>query len=433
MEERNLNVFLHQEEYEEIKNCIACDSNILHPVLDLNPQPLANSYRDFKNEEQNYFPLATNVCEKCFHMQLTHKVNPDLLFKNYLYVSGTTNTQKEYFNWFANFTSEYVNNFQTNQVLDIGCNDGSQLDAYKALGWKTKGIDPAKNLHVLSSKNHDVICDYFSEKYTNIGIFDIILCQNAFAHNFDQFSFLKNVKQMMSKDSLLFITTSQVDMILNGEFDTIYHEHLSFYTIKSMNALCERAGLNLIDVVRHSIHGNSYIFVISKSRSREFHLENLIAYEKSLGLHDLKTYYNYAKSCIEKANNLNNFIEKIKSYEPECRVKIVGFGAPAKGNTLMNFMKNGPDFIIDENELKCEKFIPGLDIQIHNMNYLKQFDNDKSIIFIPLAWNFYDEIVKKIKTVRSNHNDVFVKYFPNIVLNGWDDFLKTSPVLHHPI
>lgn len=408
------------ETCQKIERCIACDSDNLKPVLDLNSQPLANSYRDGAEENLPEFPLAINVCADCFHTQLTHKVNPDLLFKNYLYVSGTTKTQIDYFDWFVSFVDEL--NCKTSmagsyRVLDIGCNDGSQLNAFKKKGWVTAGIDPAKNLYELSSINHNVICDYFSEEHTNLGYFDTIVCQNAFAHNYDQYQFLINASKMMHEMSLLYISTSQVDMILNGEFDTIYHEHLSFYTIKSMNALCQRAGLFLVDVVRNSIHGNSYIFIISKNKNRyrKYYIQNMIAYENSLGLHDLKTYENYAKSCEEKARSLNNYLKMLRSSNDR-KIPVIGFGAPAKGNTLMNFMKNGPDFIIDENALKQGKWIPGLDIQIHGMNHLETFCNEKKLIFIPLAWNFYNEIVGKIKSVRSNHDDDFVKYFPEFTI-----------------
>lgn len=430
-------MFLHNEKYNKIDNCIACNSNKLFPVLDLGMQPLANSYKNYKEEPEDFFPLAINTCENCFHTQLTHSVNPDLLFKNYLYVSGTTQTLKNYFEWFADYTIEYVGNNNSKKVLDIGCNDGTQLDSYKKRNWNTFGIDPAENLFEQSSKNHEIICDYFNSKHMNMGLYDIILCQNAFAHNTDQFDFMNTVKSIMHDDSLLFIATSQVDMIIHNEFDTIYHEHLSFYTINSMNELCKRSGLYLIDVIKNSIHGNSYIYVISKNnkKMRPSHMQNLISFEKSLGLHDKSTYIKYAKNCIDNAKNLDNFITKIKNSNlEESKIPfVVGFGASAKGNTLMNFMKNGPDFIIDENPLKQEKFTPGLAIEITNLNILNSLAEEDTIIFIPLAWNFFDEISSKIKKVRPDKKDVFVKYFPSLKLDGWDEFERTLPLMHHPI
>jgi len=430
-------VFLHNEKYNRLDKCIACDSNELFPVLDLGMQPLANSYKNFKDEEEDFFPLAINTCGKCFHTQLTHSVNPNLLFKNYLYVSGTTQTLKNYFEWFADYTIEYVGNNNQKRVLDIGCNDGTQLDAYKRRNWNTFGIDPAENLFEQSSKNHEVICDYFNSNYSNMGLYDIILCQNAFAHNTDQFDFMTTVKNNMHDDSLLFIATSQVDMIIHNEFDTIYHEHLSFYTINSMNEICKRSGLFLIDVIKNSIHGNSYIYVISKNKNklRASHVQNLIDFEKSLGLHDKKTYDNYAKNCINNADNLNKFITEIKNFDLESdKIPfVVGFGASAKGNTLMNFMKNGPDFIIDENPLKQEKYTPGVGIEITSIEVLKSLSDESTIIFIPLAWNFFDEISAKIKKIRPNKKDVFVKYFPNLKLDGWNEYKNNLPLMHHPV
>jgi SAM-dependent methyltransferase len=427
----------HNEKYKKIENCIACDSNQLFSVLDLGMQPLANSYKNSKEEPEDFFPLAINTCEKCFHTQLTHSVNPDLLFKNYLYVSGTSQTQREYFEWFADFTIEWFGNCSGRRVLDVGCNDGTQLDAYKNRNWNTFGIDPAENLYEFSSKNHEVICDFFNKKYSNIDLYDIILCQNAFAHNTDQFDFMNTAKSNMHDNSLLFITTSQVDMITHNEFDTIYHEHLSFYTINSMNELCKRAGLYLIDVVKNSIHGNSYIYVISKNdkKLRKNHMKNLLSFEKSLGLHDIKTYLTYSKNCIDNANNLNEFIKSLKNSTMDNKQIpfVVGFGASAKGNTLMNFMKNGPDVIIDENSLKQGKYTPGVGIEIVSLDYLKKFSDENTIVFIPLAWNFFDEISKKIKNVRPNKKDVFVKYFPTLKVEGWEEYEKIKSIFWHPV
>ena len=281
---------------EEIKECIACGNNNLVPLLDLGLQPLANSFLKSDEELEPYFPLATKYCKDCFHVQLTHKVNPDLLFKNYLYVSGTAKTQLEYFDWFAKFV---VENGKPARVLDIGCNDGSQLDAFKRYGTLTFGVDPAENLYEKSSKNHHVVCGYFDENIYLANEFDAVICQNAFAHNYNQLSFLRNMKRVLSDNGLIYITTSQADMIMNGEFDTIYHEHLSFYTIKSMNELCKRADLNLIEVLKHPIHGNSFIFVISKSKSRPAYIELKMNEEKLWNLYDPNLYEAYVIECKE--------------------------------------------------------------------------------------------------------------------------------------
>lgn len=391
---------------EQITECIACGSTNLVPVLDLNKQPLANSYKKTKGEVQDEYPLAINRCNHCYHVQLTHRVNPDLLFKDYLYVSGTAKTQLEYFDWFAQFAAEKYGT-RPRTVLDIGCNDGSQLNYFQDYGAETYGVDPAENLHPTSSKRHKVICGYFSGKEFEEK-FDVITCQNAFAHNFNQLELLQNIREVMHKDSLLFATTSQAEMILNGEFDTIYHEHLSFYNIKSIDALCKRAGLNLIDVVKSPVHGTSYIFIISKFAKAPKTIENLISLEQKKGLYTDKTYEEYANRCIFVTNYFREMIRKYR----ERGMPIIGLGAPAKGNTLLNFAKEGPDLIIDENPLKQGLYTPGSSVLIKGgMDILHQYKNE-NICFIPLAWNFHEEMKRKVKSLRPNMQDIFVKYFP---------------------
>lgn len=404
---------------EEIKNCIACGSEDLVLVLDLNEQPLANSYKKSVDELELHFPLAINRCEHCYHVQLTHRVNPDLMFKDYAYVSGTAKTQLEYFEWFAEFAKEKFGTMPST-VLDIGCNDGSQLNAFQDRGAETYGVDPAENLHVTSSKRHNVACGYFTGKEFNKK-FDVITCQNAFAHNFDQLQLLQNIRSNMHTESLLFATTSQCDMILNGEFDTIYHEHLSFYNVKSINALCERAGLHLIDVVKSPVHGMSYIFIISKSKKAPKTIQNLIDLETRSGIYDAKTYERYANRCLEITKFFSGVIKRYR----EAGIPVVGFGAPAKGNTLMNFAGIGPDFTIDENPLKQGLYCPGVNVPIYGIDKLKELDVAKPVCFIPLAWNFYDEIVKKIKSVRPDSNDIFVRYFPTKEIK--------AEIMYHPV
>lgn len=390
---------------ESIDNCIACGHDTLIPVLDLKDQPLANSYKKSKDEIQEIYPLAIVRCEHCYHVQLTHRVNPDLMFKDYLYVSGTAKSQLEYFDWFAQFAAEKYGT-KPRTVLDIGCNDGSQLNYFQNHGAETFGVDPAENLYPTSSQRHKVVCGYFTGKEFEQK-FDVIVCQNAFAHNFDQLKLLQNIREVMHKDSLMFATTSQADMILNGEFDTIYHEHLSFYNVKSIDALCKRADLNLIDVVKSPVHGTSYIFIISKNLKAPKVIENLISMEHKKGLYTEKTYDDYAKKCISVAEYVAN---KIKMYRSS-GIPVIGLGAPAKGNTLLNFCNESPDFIIDENPLKQGLYTPGSSVLIRGMDLLDNYKN-QSICFIPLAWNFHTEMKAKIKKLRPENKDIFVKYFP---------------------
>lgn len=393
--------------YKEKLNCICCDSVNLIQVLDLKDQPLANSYHTI-DEKLDNFPLKLNLCNNCYHLQLSHIVNPDLLFKNYLYVSGTTKTLLSYFDWFASYVKEYSPKSET--VLEIACNDGSQLNSFKNLGYKTYGIDPAENLHSISVKNHDVVCDYFDKKHFEGKKFDIIVGQNVFAHNENAKKFLDDCDELMNNDSLLFIQTSQAEMIQQNQFDTIYHEHLSFFNINSFNELVKRTKLYLIDVIKTPIHGTSYLFILSKKNIRPTLIKNLISLEKSYGLLTIETYKKYENNVNKIVNDFKN---KIKEYR-ELNYKIIGYGAAAKGNTFLNFADIKLDSIIDDNKLKQGLYTPGTNTIIVSVDILNTFDKNDKILFIPLAWNFFNEIKTRINKVHNNQNDRYLRYFPKV-------------------
>ena len=398
------------ENAKQLNECLCCGSKNLTTTLDLGVQPMANSFLASEDEEELTFPLVLNMCRNCFHLQLSHAVNPDLLFKNYLYVSGTSQTLRDYFDWFAKETLNYFSQ-QPKSVLDIACNDGSQLNSFKALGLKTYGIDPATNLHELSSKEHDVICDYFKQEHVKYyqGKVDIITAQNVFAHNDYPLDFFLQCKEIMRDDSVLFIQTSQADMVRNNEFDTIYHEHLSFFCANSMNELAKRAGLHLIDIRKTPIHGNSYLFVFSKLAGNAERVEAVLKEERDAGLNTPATYIEYAKLANKAVADLK---DAISAYRAEGFV-IAGYGAAAKGMTLLNFGNITLDFIIDDNPLKQGRFSPGMHIPVVGIDTLDECA-DLNVAFVPLAWNFFDEIKRKIKAKRDHNEDVFIRYFPTI-------------------
>jgi hypothetical protein len=213
----------------------------------------------------------------------------------------------------------------------------------------------------------------------------------------------------LSDGGYIYITTSQADMILNGEFDTIYHEHLSFYNIRSMNELCKRAGLNLVEVLKHPIHGNSFIFVISKSKARPSYIDLLLKNEETYHLYDENTYKTYVEEC---KSIIEAFAIEIRNHKTAGKT-VIGYGAPAKGNTLLNAANIILDFIIDDNPMKQGLFTPGMRVPIFSSQKLNEYANE-DVVFVPLAWNFFDEIQAKIKKLRPDKNDAFVKYFPYV-------------------
>lgn len=390
-----------KQNFEYTKNCIVCNTNTKQ-LLNLGYQPLANNYHK-PTEIIDSYPLGLDYCENCFHVQLNCVVNPDILFKNYLYVSGTSNTGLQYF---KNFAKNCINNNNVSKVLDIACNDGSQLDAFKNIDKHiiTVGVDPAVNLSIISkSKGHDIFCDFFNieccksiiEKYGE-NSFDIIIAQNVFAHINYPNEFLKLCSKLLSKNGKLFIQTSQANMIINNEFDTAYHEHLSFFNTNSMNILCKNHNMTLINSSRVDIHGISYLFEICNSVCEINNKVNeSLYYEIEKELYNIETYKKYPIKCnIYK----NKFANTLLTYKLD-NYNIIGVGSTAKSNTLLNFCNIGNDiidFIIDENKLKQNLLTPGSNILITDISVLQNLDVTKKYAIVIFGWNYYTEILSKI-------------------------------------
>ena len=393
-------------DFTKLEKCRVCGSKELLSVLDLNEQPLANSYH--KGEEQKNFPLKINTCQKCFHTQLSVVVNPDLMFKDYLYVSGTSKTLHKYFEDFVGFCEKYTK--LKGNVLDIACNDGTQLDKFKDKGWQTYGVDPAENLYQLSKDNHNVECDYWSDSVAlKFGVkFDLITAQNVFAHVNDVHGFLQSCSLCLSPSGVLVIQTSQADMILDNQFDTVYHEHLSFFSSSSMKKCANINGFSLVDVQKTDVHGGSYVFVLRYGAHNESLAQHQIDDERDRGLYNLGTYEEYAKNCLNVVSDFQNAVESFR----EDGYKIIGYGAAAKGNTFLNFASIDLDYIVDDNELKWDLYTPGRNIKIKNPQQLKEEDSSK-VVVVPLAWNFFKEISSRANEITGTELK-FIKYFPEV-------------------
>jgi 2-polyprenyl-3-methyl-5-hydroxy-6-metoxy-1,4-benzoquinol methylase len=399
------------ENCEALYECLACGNDELELTLNLGDQPLANNFLS-KPGQNKFYPLAVNRCTRCYHLQLTHVVDPAIIYKNYAYVSGTSQTYVDYMRWFADWTEEYRGRSR-GRVLDIGCNDGTQLHFFGLKGFMTTGVDPAENLQNINRRKFDerILGFWDEETVAKIGNkkFDIVVAQNAFAHNPNPLKYLQLLKPLMQDDGLFFIQTSQSEMVQNGEFDTIYHEHVNFYNVESMEQLCLRAGWFLYDVVKTPIHGKSYVFVLSTTKFAPRHIMNAKRLESVL-YHD-ETYTAWAYRAHEIAKEYDTAINDLQSKG----YTLVGYGAAAKGNTFLNYVNTTLDIIIDDNELKQNTYSPGKDIPVVSMKSAMQQIKDKTkVAFVPLAWNVFDEIKKKIVKSRNNSTDLFVRYFPEV-------------------
>jgi 2-polyprenyl-3-methyl-5-hydroxy-6-metoxy-1,4-benzoquinol methylase len=378
----------------KLAECLCCGSASLNQILDWGSMPPANNYNI-----KETFPIKLNLCSECKHLQLDENVDPEILFKNYPYFSGTSKTSLDFFKGFAENALRYFP--EAKNVLDIACNDGAQLDAFKELGLRTFGIDPAENLlSVSKSKDHLVHCGMFPDERMLKTTQDIITAQNVLAHVPSPLKFLHGCKEIMHEDSYLFVTASQANMITGIEFDTIYHEHISYFNTRSMEALVKRAGLTLVDVFTNPIHGTSYVFVIKINPEKD-PVDVRKKLEESQGLHVEETYLKWVELCKEKAQRTKEIIEKYRDQG----YRIVGCGAAAKGITFLNMSKTKMDFIVDTTPAKWYSSAAGA--QIYPFEYLKSLTDEKCL-FVVLAWNFDFEIKQNVLKYRNNEKDIFI-------------------------
>jgi len=390
--------------YYKKKECRVCGSKNLLTILNLNNQPPPNRLDDLFWELLNV-PLKLNLCTNCYHLQLESVLNPIILYKNYSYLSGTSNTMKIYFN---NFVKSL--NVINKTVLDIACNDCALLDCFKEFNNDTYGIDPAENI-VKNINNHKIYCGFFNKDAVNYFKikFDIITAFNVFAHVDDIYDFLNNLYLISHEKTDIYIQTSQCNMIQNNEFDTIYHEHLSFFNINSMKYCLNKLNFILYDIKIVNVHGSSYLFYIKhKNNFKELeNVNNRLIYENNTGIYKLDTYFNYSDNIYKWKIELINLLKN--------KNKLVGVGASAKGITILNFIKDELlnnniiiEYIIDENKLKIGKRINSIKINICDFNKIKEIDD--TIYFILFAWNFKDELINKINKIRTNN--IFINLFP---------------------
>jgi len=394
-------------EFIPLLNCVACDEIISEVTLDLGNQPLANDFLETATGFETY-PLKLMRCGKCFHSQLSIAVNPSRLFRNYSYISGTSETLSEYFDFMVEkILSEYG---PIGKILDIGSNDGSFLSKFIRTKWNGLGVDPAVNLIPISiSKGVLTLPAFFNQKTAQVlaADFDVVVAMNIFAHTNNPLEILLGIKECLKENGRAYIQTSQADMFFTGEFDTVYHEHISFFNVKSMRALIERAGLYLDKVSIVPIHGGSYLWEITKKPpiTLQYSREE---YEDKRGLYSNGIYENFAQIAISRVSEVQKIIESYRAN----KFKIVTYGAAAKGNTFLNFANIELDYIFDDTPQKIGRYSPAGGCIVSISSFLHEI-KDPALIIIP-AWNFRSEILNKIRNLRSNPKDQYLTYFPEI-------------------
>jgi nucleoside-diphosphate-sugar epimerase/2-polyprenyl-3-methyl-5-hydroxy-6-metoxy-1,4-benzoquinol methylase len=392
--------------------CRICKTTQMYVVYDFGLQPSANHYLKTTESVLPEHPLRLDLCKNCYHTQLHYTVPPSQMFSDYIYMSGTSRTMRQYFDDFAVKT---VENRKTGAVLDIACNDGSLLDAYKQLGWNTYGYDPAKNIYdeISSKKGHSITVGFWGiDPVPEYPPLDIIVAQNVVAHVPDPILFMQKCADIMSENTVFYIQTSQAEMIERGQFDTIYHEHLSFFTVKSMMEATRRTGLYIENVEKTQVHGISYVFKIRKGsdpRGSDAIMNNEVyLHEENIGLYDDLLYHVY----IEKIKGLREWVcnELIDRFGKK-NIPIIGYGAAAKGMTVLNYIGKIPmKYIVDDSPYKHNYYATNHKYLIVPPEELKKEDGPLAIIVF--AWNFIEEIQSRIQQSRGDKETYLIVYYP---------------------
>ena len=384
--------------------CRSCGNNNLKRVVSLGYQPLANNLLNKKEEKCELYPLEVNYCPKCHNCQLSVAVDPRKMFSNYLYTSSTSSSFR---NHFVEASKNYIRLLKLkpkkSYIIDIGSNDGVALKPFKDLGFnKILGIEPAKNLAKLANKNQIKTFNGFLEN-KNLkkikGNADLILASNVFAHSDKLKEMAQCMLQLLSKKGTIVI---EVQYLLNTlqdlTFDNIYHEHYNYWSLTSLVNFFKQFNSTIYKAEKINTHGGSIRIYIKKTKKIkiESSVKTLLKEEEVFGIKEFKTYQVFGEKINKLKENVVKNINKLK----EKNKKIIGFGAPAKATTALNFfgISNQIDLIIEDNKLKHNKFIPGVCIPIRDKKAVKE----KNALILVLAWNFYKDIKKNNSDLSNN-------------------------------
>lgn len=391
-------------------SCRDCGSAGLVQFIDLSDQPPANAFLtkeqiDAGAEER--YPLRTYVCDECHLVQLVDVVDIDTLFQNYVYLTaGAGPTTPKHFREYAENIARRFNLSSDDFVVELGSNDGLLLAAFQDLGIKrVLGVDPAKNvaemanargvLTIAEEWNEGLVKD-IAAKY---GKADMIIGNNVVAHINDHQGLVRGVKALLAKDgAFVFEAPYLVDMFENLSYDTIYHEHLSCLSLRPLVRLFASHGLEVFDVEEKNVQGRSIRVFVGwpGAHERSPRVQEFIAKEEAIGLHRVESYRDLAKRIQMRMDELVGLLAKLKQEGH----RIAGYGAPAKGNTLLNFTKIGPeilDYLTEELPTKVGKFSPGMHIPVVHIEDARK---DPPDYFLVLAWNYLDKILEREEPLR---------------------------------
>jgi nucleoside-diphosphate-sugar epimerase/SAM-dependent methyltransferase len=375
--------------------CRCCGNTRLECVVSLGNSPLANNLLNDESQEDELYPLQMNYCPNCYNVQLSHSVPREKMFNEYLYVSSTTETFRNHFLDAADTLMDQFALKEGSFVIDIGSNDGVFLKPLQEKGISVCGVEPAKNLSYLAEQNGiPTINGYFEDESTIQQIkqkADLVTAFNVFAHSDNLKQITKNVFKIIKQSGHFVIEVQYLyDTLKDLTFDNIYHEHYNYWSVLSLKNFFEGLNLQISHVEHVDTHGGSIrVYIGNQGHLVNASVDEFVKKEVEFGLDKLKTYKEFAKK-IEKCKQ--NSVSKIQSLKDEGK-SIVGYGSPAKATTVLNYYgidSESIDYIIEDNEMKHGKLLPGVRIPIKGKN--GSLDENPPDNILVLAWNFFDYI-----------------------------------------
>ncbi len=398
------------------QKCRYCQAQLPEPFLELGSMALANSFlsRDEPAQDEFTCPLSVTYCPGCHLVQLTHAVSPQRMFSQYLYVSSTSKTFQQHFALYAREVKALFPGRESLLAVDIGSNDGLLLECFAREGMQAVGVEPALNLsRTANERGLRTINRFFDDQSRreiarSWGRADAVTANNVFAHVDDIASFCRNARLLLNDDGVFVIEFPYlVTMCEEMLFDMIYHEHLSYISLTALSRFLRRCRLEIFDVRPVASHGGSlrvFIQLEGAGRASTGAAERMMRDEESGGYLRIDRYRAFADSVRAVKDKLLAFVHG----ERDRGNRIAGYGAPAKANTLINFCgisRNEIAYIVDDNPLKQGTLSPGARIPVVDREQLRQRPADAIVIF---AWNFADEIVRKLEEAVGPETRFFV-------------------------
>ncbi len=389
--------------------CKYCNNRLEHIFIDLGMQPLCNNNIPFSlvEKEEVKYPLQTFICDSCFLVQVGHSISPEVIYNNYTYFSSYSGSWLNHIKKYCESVTPKFNLNKNSFVVEIASNDGYLLKNFVKKNIPCLGIEPSLTVAEAAQKDGvPTLTEFFSKRISdrvksNYGKADLIIANNVFAHVPEINDFTLGIKNILKQDGVFTIEFPYLlELIKNNQFDTIYHEHFFYYSLFSVSRILENQNLKIFNIEKLKTHGGSLRLYVTHKENMYYKIQEIVSElkeeEEKLGINDLKFYENFTKRVKKMKEIFNSEIKNIK----KTNKTIAAYGAPGKGNTLLNYYginKDVIDFTVDRNPIKQNTFLPGSKIPVYAPQKIAEARPDYVVI---LPWNLKDEIMESLEYIK---------------------------------